>query len=754
MSSATSALQRASLFARSQGECDEDSGAPAAASPPRVSKSAPVPSPAGRPAPSLPSRSPCVAHKPSQSDGLGNLRRLGFTKLAECLLSIPKAYCDFTRPVRRIRDVATPLGDEVRPSKHYFILKACDLSLFDQGGRPTTYWKRAFRVQIDCRDAAGVSVRISVFGNVWPWQKISRGDDVHVYGALSYWNGRACIEYAQLVSGSQRGRVAPVYGGKPGQVSGDTLHKGVSAAMGHLDEAEVAMLAQAGIRESDFLRDVGMTPRQLLLDLHAPKTVAAGNAARSIARRLSADAVIRRAAAARQRKAVARSAIAIDRKLVQELVSELPFALTGDQRQAINEVIDDLRSAFPMRRLLSGDVGTGKSITFMLPVAAAYAAGAEVAILAPSQLVVEQLARELRANFPGLPVCEVLAGGAIGEGVSVGTTALLAAARKQKKVYDLVVVDEQHKFSVEQKSALLSSHTNLIEATATAIPRSLALVNYGGMDVSVIRECPVKKEIRTRVVNKSDMHKVHQVIREILERGGQVAVVYPLVDVDSTKSTKESPEPSKAVAAGPASARGASIGQSAFGSGSAGSARARRQARDGTLQSVLEAGAEWELLYPGRVGVLHGRMSAEEKADVIKAMHENKISILVSSLVIEVGVTLPSLKLMVIDSPERYGLSQLHQLRGRVARKGGRGFMYLVASDVQDEALQRLRLLERCSDGFTLAEHDMELRGFGDVSDDSEAQTGSTRTLFFGAGLTHADLAEATKRLKISGLGI
>lgn len=566
------------------------------------------------------------SESPPTGDSIGRLTRLGFTSLAECLLSIPKAYYDYTAPIA----VVLP---EHEDAERYLVLRAVAepgrydspdgepraLQLF-QGGKRTEYMRSANRLEISCRDGRGALVTVSVFGNVWAWKDLQAGTVLHLHGKLSRWRGGPLqLANPHLVPPGARGKVRAQYAGKPGQVSGDAIAQVVERAIHHLDDAEVLLLAQAGLLEHEFTEITGIKSAQTLLRLlHYPRDVAQGQRAMAVARRISAETVVRRAAEARMRPPVPGSAITISKKLVGDLVAELPFPLTSDQRQAIDEIVTDLRSAYSMARLLSGDVGTGKSITFMVPAAAAYAAGADVAILVPSQLLVTQIAKELRTLFPGLPVCEVVADGKaaakIGEGIAVGTTALLHAAKRAKRKFNFVITDEQHKFSVEQKAALVAKHTNVLEATATAIPRTLALVNFGGMDVSVLRECPVKKTITTRITTEQDQPRLDKFVAEVVARKGQVAVIYPLVQDAGEGSV--------------------TVG----------------------LESVVAAGARWQQKHQGRVGVLHGKLSADEKKAVIEGMNEGRFDVLVSSLVIEVGVTLPSLKGILINHPERFGL--------------------------------------------------------------------------------------------------
>jgi len=655
-----------------------------------------------------------VGLKEGEKSELGRLSRLGFTRLSDCLFSVPKEYRDHTK----ILDVL-PVADT--GERVTLRLDTVSRTGYDSNRNTTSFWPKMARLVVRCTDECGQEVTLAVFGNVWPWKDIKMGQEVVVYGELTTFRQYLQINSPILVPEYRQGKVVPVYVGKPGQVSGDKLAVGVANALPLMDEAACMLPARLGIREEDFPAVSGIrNPSRLFKTLHQPQTLAEGVAAKTVARKLSALALVRLAAANKNIAPVIGSSIPVNRDRVGELARGLPYSLTEDQKQAIREIVADLRSPYPMKRLLSGDVGTGKSLTFFLPAVAAHEAGARVAVLAPTQLLVTQLARELREFFPGTPVCEVMSGGKIGDGIVVGTVAVLTAAAKAKVSFGLVIADEQHKFSTGQKNALLSSHTNILESTATAIPRTLALVGFGGMPVSVLRECPVKKEVTTKLVEHANGAKLFAFVEGIAAKGGQIAVIYPIVG-------------------------------------------------DGSDQkSVGAAGARWEKRFPGRVGVLHGQMKDDEKRSVIEVMQAGKLDILISSTVIETGITLPALKAVVVVNPERYGVSQLHQLRGRVARKGGKGYFFmlmpepkpkeksgepglLLALDEEEglDARERLNLLVECSDGFTLAERDMELRGFGNVESGGDTQTGTTYLLFWGVRLIQSDIEEAAAVLNI-----
>jgi ATP-dependent DNA helicase RecG len=629
------------------------------------------------------------------SDSLGRLTRLGFTSVPECLLCAPKEYRDFLDPLHIL-----PVPDQQQ--KHYLVLTLTEQEMFDKNGQGTNDWDRTHRLNMRAVDGRGEGITIVVFGTAKDWKSVVPGDSLHIYAEVVTWKGRRQITSPELIPADQRGRICPIYVGKPGQVKAASVSDAVAKALSQMDMAACLLLEQLGMRESDFRAFTGLSDPVDLLRLHQPVSLVLAERALVLAKRLSIKAILNRAERNQARFPVSGSLIPINRQAVATLIARVPFPLTADQHTAISEIISDLRSPFPMNRLLSGDVGTGKSLSFMIPAAAAHSAGARVAIIAPNQLLVPQIANEMRGFFPEVPVTEVVSGSKVGDGIIVGTTAVLAQAAKHGLVFDLVIIDEQQKMSVGQKQALLSGHTNFLEATATAIPRTIALVQFGGMALSTLRECPVKKEIVSRVVPKADRARLFEFVNMVVGKGGQVAVVYPLAEDKG----------------------------------------------DGERASVEAAFDRFRAKMTGRVGMLHGKMSGDEKNSVIDQMKAGALDVLVSSTVIEVGITLPSLRAVVVVHPERFGTSQMHQLRGRLARKGGKGYFFMYTpNNVEETAQERLHLMVTCHDGFTLAERDADLRGFGNVDGDSGEQTGTTRILFWGIALSWHDIEAGNKAL-------
>lgn len=629
------------------------------------------------------------------NEDIGRLSRLGFTTLPECLLTVPKGFRDYHDPIEIL-----PLPNT--GEFHYLALTLVERTIYSREGKTIDELKGAFRAVLRAFDARGERVQINVIGKpgIESWAQPDIGTVVNLYGQLITFDGRLGLSNPSLVGGEQVGRVVPIYQGKTNQVSADLLTESIGRALPQINEAACLLLEQALMHEDDFAKLTGISdPATLLRTLHSPLSVREGLEAIEVAKTLSVKALVNKVIANRSRPAVKGSLLRIDRDQVADLIQRAPFEPTSDQLRAIDEIVADLRSPFPMERILSGDVGTGKSFTFMVPAAASHLAGARVAIIAPSQILVDQLASELSGLFFELPIKKYTSKAKvdISTGIIVGTTAVLTAAKKEGIVFDLVIADEQHKFSVSQRKKLLAPHTNFLEATATAIPRTVALVKLGGMPISILTQAPVKREIISRIITLKAREKLNDFVMEVINGGGQAAFIYPVVDGNA----------------------------------------------DASRHSVEAAYERFRRVLGDSVAMIHGSLPEDVKTNTIQAMKNNEIKLLVASTVIEVGVTIPNLRLLVAVNAENFGVSQLHQLRGRLARKGGTGYfiMYL-PEPIQKPASDRLRLLSTCSDGFRLAEMDAEARGFGNLDIDGDRQSGSARMLFWGITLERSEIEQ------------
>ena len=409
----------------------------------------------------------------------------------------------------------------------------------------------------------------------------------------------------------------------------------------------------------------------------------------------------------RARRARAAHALPADGPLLKRFLGKLPFQLTRAQRRAMAEILRDLAVSHPMQRLLQGDVGSGKTIVAAIACLAAVDAGRQAAVMAPTEILAEQNLRKFTEWLAPLgvrivwlhgglsaverkQVAKTLAGGA--PAVAIGTHALF-----QKKVefenLALVVVDEQHRFGVEQRLALRKKGDSGIMPhqlmmSATPIPRTLSMAYFADLDISTINELPPgRRSVQTKIFAEGKRKEVLARIREACAEGQQAYWVCPVIE----------------------------------------------EAKDANLQTAVETHALLTSELKGlAVGLLHGRLEADEKALTMKKFLERRIQVLVATTVIEVGVDVPNASLMVIEHAERFGLAQLHQLRGRIGRGARESVCILLyAEPLSEDARRRLKVIFETTDGFRIAKEDLEIRGPGDYL--GERQSGD-------ALLRYADL--------------
>jgi ATP-dependent DNA helicase RecG len=393
----------------------------------------------------------------------------------------------------------------------------------------------------------------------------------------------------------------------------------------------------------------------------------------------------RRQAAAAERKP---ASIRIDDRIRESARNVLPFRLTAGQKQALKEIVDDLQRPQPMNRLLQGDVGAGKTIVALLAALVAMENGLQVAFMAPTEILAEQHFFNISRLLQRSPFRVALMTGSTTAAdrkqqraeveagslhMVVGTHALVQGEVRFHQL-GLVIIDEQHRFGVIQRATLRTKGLcpDVLVMTATPIPRTLALTIYGDLDVSVIGDTPPGRlPVKTVAKPESRRQEVYEFVRGQLEEGRQVYVIYPLVEESDKIDLKAATEMADHLAA--------------------------------------------EVFPAYRVGLLHGRLKADAKDRVMKAFAAGELQILVSTTVVEVGIDVANAAVMIIEHAERFGLSQLHQLRGRVGRGGTQSFCFLMyQSPLSDEARERLKAMAETTDGFAIAERDLQLRGPGD----------------------------------------
>jgi ATP-dependent DNA helicase RecG len=602
------------------------------------------------------------------------LRRLGVVTAGDLLRHIPHRYEDAST-VTPIATLATGADATVIGT------------VVSKGVLPTRRGLRIFQVVL--RDSSGM-IEVSWPGQPYLDRVIEKQDVLLVTGSVRFFHGRQlqAREFVNLGADAEdtsQGRVLAVYPTTEG-MSVKVLRNLIDR---HLDM--LLPLAQESLPASIIAEaQVPSLPLALRM-VHRPTSLAEAELGRA---RLAFEELLFVQLLHRRAHALARahrSGIAYEnrRTLTSALKNALPYELTGAQTRAVREIVADMCSATRMHRLLQGDVGSGKTVVALFAALLAMENGYQVAMMAPTELLAEQHIATVSALLAPLNVRPMLLTGSLGAGdrrlvaeriarpdpvLVVGTHALVQEATAFARL-GLAIIDEQHRFGVEQRKALgaKGESPDVLLLSATPIPRSLALTAYGDLDISVLDERPPgRRPIATAWRPESSRGRVLAFLRNQVEGGRQAYIVYPVID-ESEKTDLKSATVMHAELTG-------------------------------------EGGA----LAGRRVALLHGRLGSDERDATMRAFRDGAIDVLVATTVVEVGIDVPNATVMVVEHPERFGLSQLHQLRGRVGRGAEESFCILLG-DVSPEAAARLTIFIETEDGFEIARADLRLRGMGDL---------------------------------------
>ncbi len=541
--------------------------------------------------------------------------------------------------------------------------------------RPTR--RRASVLKATVADATG-EVTAIWFNQPWLAAKLEQGTRVRLRGQLR--RSEFSVRSYDVNGGSATADLAPVYPASE-EVTPKRLRELVEAALGHARDWADPLPAELKERAGLPLR------ADAVVALHRPRTQSEAEEGR---RRLAFDELLAlQLGLARRRRGqdeAAAPALAEPGSLVRRYRELLPFTLTADQERAIAEIDADLERPVPMQRLLHGDVGSGKTVVALYALLRAVEAGRQGAFMAPTETLAEQHFLTLEPICRELGVsCALLTSstgkreraGIAGASIVAGTHALIQEG-VDLRALAVAVVDEQHRFGVQQRAALVAGRTQLphvLHMTATPIPRTLALTLYGDLRVTEIAHSPAsRKPIVTAWVTAERSAEAYRRLRKHLDAGRQAYVVCPLIE-ESEASVARAAE-----------------------------AEAER------LRSAELRGY--------RVGLLHGRLRPGERRELMAAFKAGELDVLVATTVIEVGVDVPNATIMIVQEADRFGLAQLHQLRGRVGRGAEQSYCLLVSrgkEELTDVAAKRLEALVRTTDGFELAEVDLDLRGEGQL---------------------------------------
>ncbi len=580
-------------------------------------------------------------------------------------------------------------------------------------------------------------LNVTFFNQPWREKQLSVGTEASFFGKLDVYRGKRQMTNPVVdvvgragVADEKTGVIVPVYpqSGKA-EVFTWQLRALVSDALAKcqvrgfadpldewvLDEHDLVdrNVALRAIHRPESMEELGAAKRRLIFDEFL---------------RMQAGLVARKRALAAEQTGIRHD---VDGPLLPAFLERLPFPLTGDQQRAIDEITRDMEGAAPMHRLLQGDVGSGKTVVALAALLVAVQGGYQGAFMAPTEVLAEQhylgslrmldglsvpASGSLLANRPvrvelltnrttAADRRRIASGLLQGEvDILVGTHALLYGDAQFSRL-GLAVVDEQHRFGVEQRALLRGKgdEPDVLVMTATPIPRTAAMLVYGDLDRSELREMPPgRTPIATTVVGPSPIEQAHawEVLRREVDAGHQAYVVCPLVE--------EKGKPERAARGGyPAEQR---AGPERPGGGAAKSGRVEAKAATAEFERL-----QAEELRGLRVGLLHGQMRPRDKEPVMAAFRAGELDVLVATTVIEVGVDVPNATVMIVEDADRFGLSQLHQLRGRVGRGAAQSYCFLFGDPTTPEGEERLRAMAASVDGFDLAEKDLEIRGAGEV---------------------------------------
>ncbi|GAB4498632.1 MAG: ATP-dependent DNA helicase RecG [Anaerolineales bacterium] len=665
------------------------------------------PSPAAESRPNLPPAA--LATSVTAIDGVGSrhaetLGRLGIRTLGDLLYYLPRRYDDYSamKPIQRLN-----YGEEVTVIGTVQQVTTRPV----QGGKA--------KVTEAILSDGTAALRLTWFNQPWVAQRLRDEASVVVSGKVEQYLGRLVMNNPEWEPLEQQqlhtNRIVPVYP-LTAKITQRWLrrliHEVVSFWAGRVpDPLPEAVRSAAAV----------LPLPQALLQVHFPDSQEMLQAARA---RLAFDEIFLLQLGVQQQKRAwqnrAGRQFTVTEAWLGEQLARLPYVLTGAQQRALADLRADLASGQPMNRLLQGDVGSGKTVIAALAMAMVVEQGAQAALMAPTSILAEQHLKNVRRTLCGeggfLPESAVrLLVGATGEaerreileGLMTGEVKILVGTHalvEQPVVFrdlQLAVIDEQHRFGVEQRAALREKGENphLLVTTATPIPRSLALTIYGDLDLTVMDELPPGRQvIGTHVLYPRERERAYQLIRSQVAQGRQAFIIYPLVEEREKSDSKAAVE---------------------------------EQAR-------LQA----EVFPRLRVGLLHGRMKPDEKDAVMASFRDGAFDVLVATTVVEVGVDVPNATVMLIEGANRFGLAQLHQLRGRVGRGEHQSFCLLIPEKPDAVENERLKAMAETNDGFVLAERDLAQRGPGHFLGTRQSGFGDLRF----ANLTDVHLIEKARR--------
>jgi len=591
--------------------------------------------------------------------------RLGITTPYELLYHFPRSYTDYTQ-VTAVIDA---------PINEYCVLKGTIVRKL-----PEQRIRMGLNIFKAIANDGTNNFLVVFFNNYYAFDALNVGYEYYFYGKVTGDLLKKEITSPHVIAGDSKELFQPIYSLTEG-LTGAIVQTNIKSCLQILDSEPIEILPKDIIEENNLC---GLT--EAIKNIHFPQSKEMLDMAK---KRLAFDELLTLQLGMLMLKGRNKQKTAIKMSSdtnVEILYQTIPFELTNAQKQAISEICADLCSSVPMNRLLQGDVGSGKTAVAAAACYFAYLNGCQSALMAPTEILAIQHYNTLCEFLGPLGVQVCLLTGSLtakkknavkeqiqnGEiSVVVGTHAIIQKSTVFKKL-GLVITDEQHRFGVEQRAALAEKggSPHKLVMSATPIPRTLALIIYGDLDISILNELPKgRAKIETFAVTGKLRERAYNFIRDRLNENKQAYIVCPMIDENDNDLIAVT-----------------------------------------TYAQKLQEGA-----FSGyNVGLLHGRMSSADKERVMNDFRNGDIDLLISTTVVEVGVDVPNAVVMMIENSDRFGLSQLHQLRGRVGRGMAQSYCILVTDNINDDVKHRLRIMSSTTDGFKISEEDLKLRGPGD----------------------------------------
>ncbi len=635
-------------------------------------------------------------------------RKLGIETVGDLLEHYPRGYTDYSAPV----PISYAQVNEHAVIKA-IITKKIPAARIRQG---LTLYKIIAKDDSD-------SLTITLYNNRFAYEALKLGEEYIFSGKVTGNFTRKEMNTPHFISADEEHKLKPIYSLTEGLTSNMVITN-VTQALTSVDAASFTDPIPAFVRHKYGLAAYEYSVQ----NIHFP---ADSNIALMAKKRLAFNELLTLQLGMQLMKnhnrTVTGCKMAPDENVLEQFKQALPFELTNAQLKASAEIIADMCRDYPMNRLVQGDVGSGKTAVAAAAAFFAQRNGCQTALMAPTEILARQHYATLTALLSPLGVKVCCLTGSIprkerkiideqiknGEfDIITGTHALISESTEFKKL-GLVIMDEQHRFGVNQRAKLADKGENphRLVMSATPIPRTLALIIYGDLDISVLNELPKgRQKIETFAVTSKLRERAYNFIKKQLDEGRQAYIICPMIDESESELAA-------------ATSYAAKISKAAF--------------------------SDY------RIGILHGKMSASEKDEVMRAFKEKETDLLVATTVVEVGVDVPNATIIMIENAERFGLSQLHQLRGRVGRGSFQSYCILIAGAVNDETRERLKIMTETSDGFKISEYDLKLRGAGDFFGERQhglpqmkiADIASDRELISNAQSAARDIIEASPDL-------